>query len=217
MPSREGRFEQATLAARRGLVRFGEEVRRARLDAGLSQTRAGLSARVSHTQVSRIEAGSSAHIGIVQLARVAAAVGLDLSIRAYPGPDPIRDLGHLRLLERFRSTLGERLDWRVEVPLRGPRDQRAWDAVIFGAGKPIGVEAETRLADIQRLERRIALKQRDSHVERVIVVVADTRWNRDALRTASSALALAFPVPRSRIIAALATGQDPGGSGVVVL
>ena len=89
--------------------------------------------------------------------------------------------------------------------------------MIFGAGKPIGVEAETRLADIQRLERRIALKQRDSHVERVIVVVADTRWNRDALRTASSALALAFPVPRSRIIAALATGQDPGGSGVVVL
>jgi transcriptional regulator with XRE-family HTH domain len=217
MPSREGRFDQATLAARRALVRFGEEVRRARLDAGLSQTRAGLSAGVSHTQVSRIEAGRSAQIGLVDLARVAAAVGLDLSIRAYPGPEPLRDIGHLRLLDRFRSKLPEPLDWRVEVPMPGPADQRAWDAVIFGAGAPIAVEAETRLTDVQRLERRIALKRRDSRIQRVVLVLADTRWNRQALRAASSALALAFPVPASRILGALASGQDPGGSGVVVL
>jgi transcriptional regulator with XRE-family HTH domain len=176
-----------------------------------------MAAGMSHTQVSRIEAGKSAQIGLVDLARVAAAVGLDLSIRAYPGPDPVRDVGHLRLLERFRSTLAQRLDWRVEVPLRGSADQRAWDAVIFGAGAPIGVEAETRLTDVQRLERRITLKQRDSGIQQVVLVFADTRWNRDALRVAASALAVAFPIPASRVLAALSAGEDPGGSGVVVL
>src|SRR4051812_34642054 len=157
--SRERRFDQATLAARRALARFGEEVRNARLDSGLSQTHAGMAAGMSHTQVSRIEAGNSGQIGLVDLARLAAAVGLDLSIRAYPGPDPVRDIAQLRLLERFRSNLAPGLEWRPEVPLDGRNDQRAWDAVIFGAGAPIAVEAETRLTDVQRLERRIALKQ----------------------------------------------------------
>ena len=52
-----------------------------------------------------------------------------------------------------------------------------------GTGR-VAVEAETRVTDFQALARRIALKQRDDSVERVILLVAATRGNRGAVRAA---------------------------------
>ena len=61
-------------------------------------------------------------------------------------------------------------------------DQRAWDAVISGTGWRYGVEAETSVRDIQALLRRLALKQRDSAVTGVILVVPPTRRTRATLK-----------------------------------
>jgi hypothetical protein len=172
---------------------------------------------MSHAQVGRIESGLVERIRFADLMRIAAIVGLDVAVRAYPGPDPIRDVAHARLLERLRSRTAPGLAWRLEVPIGGPGDQRAWDAVIVGAGPQIAVEAETRIVDLQLIERRIALKRRDSSVDRVVLLLSDTRWNRQAIDVAGDRLRSSFPISGPRALASLASGIDPGGSSVVLL
>ena len=148
----------------------------------------------------------------MQLARICSVVGLDLSVRAYPNGSPLRDKAQLALLARFRERLSAKLSVQSEVPLPISGDLRAWDLLILGAGQPIGVEAETRLADIQALERRIALKARDGQVSRVILVVSGSRGNRLAIRAAAQSLGDSFPVPGRLALAAHGDGRDPGGS-----
>jgi hypothetical protein len=48
-------------------------------------------------------------------------------------------------------------------------------------------------------------------------MVADTRRNREAIRAAGSAIHDVFPVPARRALAALAAGEHPGGSALVML
>ncbi|MEX2011485.1 MAG: hypothetical protein WEF51_04515 [Chloroflexota bacterium] len=79
------------------------------------------------------------------------------------------------------------------------------------------IEAETRLSDSQALERRIALKIRDGGPGHVLLLVADTRSNRQALETLRDGLRATFPLDRRSILGALRDGRDPGASGVVVL
>ena len=153
----------------------------------------------------------------MQLARIGSVVGLDLSVRAYPNGAPLRDKAQLALLARFRERLSATLSVQSEVPLPISGDLRAWDLLILGAGDPIGVEAETRLADIQALERRIALKARDGHVSRVLLVASDTRGNRLAIRAAAQSLGDSFPVPGRVALAALGDGRDPGGSALILI
>jgi hypothetical protein len=150
------------------------------------------------------------------LFRVAVVVGLSVSLRVYPGGDPMRDAAHARLLERFRSRLHPSLQWRTEVPLPNRNDLRAWDALVAGEGWRDGIEAETGVEDAQALERRVLLKQRDGGLDHVILVVSDTRRNRDALSAAPAAFA-AFPLRTRHVLTALGAGRDPGGSGIVLL
>jgi hypothetical protein len=79
------------------------------------------------------------------------------------------------------------------------------------------VEAETRLADGQALERRIALKIRDGGPGHVLLLVADTRGNRVALTTLREAHREQFPLDGRHVLQALREGRDPGASGVVIL
>ncbi len=81
----------------------------------------------------------------------------------------------------------------------GPRDRRAWDAVIEGQGWRIGVEAETRLHDVQSLLRRVALKQRDGAVSAVILLVNDTANNRRVLGSSGSSSGPSSPCPRATV------------------
>lgn len=172
---------------------------------------------MSHAQVGRIERGKVVDPTIGQLARLASAVGLDLSVRLYPGTDAVRDAAHLRLLERFRRGLHPRLGWRTEVPLALDGDRRAWDAVVRGDGWRAHVEAETRIADVQALQRRLALKMRDGHADRLILVVARTRTNTATLAAVRGAMATMFPLSHREVVARLREGDDPGGSGIVCL
>jgi transcriptional regulator with XRE-family HTH domain len=217
VPTTERRVDRGAARARRQLAEFGREIREARVAAGLSQRSAGAASGVSHTFVSRIEIGRAEGVGFVDLSRLAAAVGLELSLRAYPGDGPVRDVAHLALLARLRARVAASLGWRTEVALSMHGDARAWDVVIYGAGPPIGVEAETRLRDVQAVERRIAVKLRDSRLDRAVLLLADTRWNRAAVRADPSKLRAMFPVSQRELLAALAAPTDPGGSGLVIL
>jgi hypothetical protein len=167
--------------------------------------------------VSRIERAASPEANLMVLARLASVVGLKPSLRFYPDGDPIRDVAHTRLLERLHSRVHPGLRWRTEVPLLIPGDLRAWDATIVGADFGVGVEAETRLRDLQAAARRTNLKQRDGELDHVILLVADTRANRLAIRLGAMELGEAFPVSQRDCLRALRESRDPGGSAIIVL
>lgn len=157
------------------------------------------------------------NVSVMLLATIAAVLGLDLSAKLYPTENPLRDRGHVALLERLRARVHRSFTWRSEVPMGPAGDMRAWDAKLGGAGVRIGVEAETRLLDAQTVARRIALKRRDGDVDHVLLVVADTRANALALRAFGDLLAADFPIAGMRALDALEHGRDPGGSAVIVI
>jgi hypothetical protein len=90
------------------------------------------------------------------------------------------------------------------------------DGVAEGAAFDAIVEAETRLHDVQGVERRLRAKQRDLGATRAILLVADTRHNRTVLATFDQ-LAGRFPVGTRACLAALAKGRDPGGDCLVIV
>ena len=78
------------------------------------------------------------------------------------------------------------------------------------------LEAETVLHDLQATERRIALKMADDEVERVILLVADTRHDRRVLREFRASIAVHFPLGTRAVLDALREGRVPPQSGVVL-
>jgi hypothetical protein len=156
-------------------------------------------------------------VTIQQASVLLAAVGLDLSVRAYPSGEPLRDAAHVALLDRFRARIHRSLRFNTEVPFPSPDDRRAWDAVVSSRTWRVGVEAETRPRDRQALERRLALKQRDGDVTSLVLLLLDSRHNRDFVRASREVVAERFPVSARRALELLGTGVDPGGNAVILL
>jgi hypothetical protein len=194
----------------------------ARLSRGTSYAAIGRALQLGSGQVARICRGRSPNVSIVRAAQVLEAVGLELSARAFPAGTPVRDAGQLALLARFRRRIHANLEWREEVPVvelatAGVIDHRAWDAALDGPGVRVRVEAETHVGDVQALERRVALKQRDGAVPCVVLLLADTRHHRMLLEVAGDGLRAAFPVNQRSALAALRDGRTPKGNALVLL
>lgn len=192
-------------------------MREARLDHHLSMAVCASAIGVSEATWSRLERGLSPNLSIARLTQAAAVVGLDAKFRAYQGGPPLRDRAHVELLERFRAHLGPGVRRSTEVPLPVARDQRAWDGLARAPHLRVGVEAETRARDSQALQRRLELKQRDGGVDRLMLVLADTRHNRGFLRAAGRGFLDAFPIPGAVALDRLARAVDPGGNAIVLL
>ena len=184
--------------------------------AGLTLAEAGRAAGISKSETSRIERGESRRLGLGTLARLAAVVGLDLWIRAYPGAEPIRDSAQVGLGDAFQGLIGAPLAVRTEVRIGDHHDLRAWDLTLADpTGARCGVELESRFVDAQAQHRRISQKLADSDLEIVIVVVADTRANRAAVRAAASYLRPAYAIDDPATYAALRAGLVPTRSGLI--
>jgi transcriptional regulator with XRE-family HTH domain len=217
MGTRERPQERAQRRIAEQLGIAGREIHLARVGAGLSLREVAAASGVSRTMVWRIERGSAPEVPLAAVSRIAAAVGLEASLRLFPVGDPIRDVAHVVLLGRLRARISSDLRWRTEVPLPTVGDLRAWDATIAGLGFVIGVEAETRTRDLQAVARRVNLKQKDGELDHVVLLVSDTRANRLALRLGAAELREAFPVSQRDCLRALRDGRDPGGSSIIVL
>jgi transcriptional regulator with XRE-family HTH domain len=194
------------------------EILTTRSSAGLSQDVVATAAGMSRSRFGRIERAEDRDVSIDELARIGAVLGLDVSVRFFPVSDPLRDSGQRAVLERFRRACHPTLQLPTEVPFPNPGDQRAWDCVATGFKPPIrwGVEVETRPTDEQALTRKLALKRRDGRVDRLIVVLPDTRHNRAFLRAAVG-LRASFPVGGRRAMELLRAGVDPGGDAIVLI
>lgn len=217
MATRQRAEEHAKDRARSITLRIGSEIRRARIAAGLSLRTAADAVGLSHSVFSRIERGLFANVTVLQLSLACASVGLDLGAAAHAGGDPVRDAGQLRLLARVRAVLPPGIRWRDEVPLPITGDRRGVDGIAWLDPKPTGIEAETHLADVQALERRALLKQRDARLAVLVIVAADTRHNRRVVNLHRDAFRSGFPLDGRVVLRHLRMGRTPPANGLVLL
>jgi transcriptional regulator with XRE-family HTH domain len=217
MTTAQRRLDRGVEQARHIQAAAGAEIRLSRRGAGVSIRTAAASVGMSETMFGRIERGRLPNVSVRQLAIACSAVGLKFAARPYLDGDPIRDSGHVRLLERLHRELPRGTLWRTEVPLAGRGDRRAWDAQCRLGGVTVGIEAEMRLSDLQALDRRIALKRRDAQLDLVILLVADTVGNRRALVAHRESLRSSFKLDSRAVLAALRSGRAPTSSAIVVL
>jgi transcriptional regulator with XRE-family HTH domain len=220
MSAMGSRERQAIIGAGRGRAMTDailRELHDGRLNRNLSGRTVADTIGISPAEYSRMERGLTRSITIERAAVLLAAVGLDLSVRVYPGGQPIRDIAHTALLGRLRALVHPSIRVLTEVAFPDRADQRAWDLVAAGPSWRHAFEAETRPRDRQALERRIALKVRDGMIDGVSLLLTDSRHNREFVRANASALKDRFPVPGRTVLARLRAGTDPGQGGIVLL
>jgi transcriptional regulator with XRE-family HTH domain len=186
---------------------------------GLSQERLAALSGVSQSKISRFERHLLAGASLDDIARLLAVVGMELSARAFPSGSRVRDAAQRRLLDKLRVRTHASLRWTFEVPIPIPGDQRAWDAVVCGPGRGrLAIEAETKLRDVQALQRRVALKRRDDpSIDSVVLLVAGTRGNRLVVHEQGAALSADYPLAGRRILELLGEGIVPDASGVAMV
>jgi len=196
--------------------RLGREGRELRLRAGPSQAELARVLGCARQWIGRFELGRLRVVDLRRVTRLFMFLGHKVVVTTFPTGEPLRDAGQVRLLERFNARLSP--EWRrfTEAVMPNPGDLRAWDELLRGPVM-IGVEAETRPSDLQAVQRSITAKRRDSGVDRVVLLVADTRSNRRMLQDHVGLLRQAFPLDTRACLAALAAGRDPGADALVVL
>lgn len=217
MPPRQRPIDRGTLRGRELVAALCREIRTARIDRGLTVREVARACGLSASAVSRIERGLRVRVPLVVIAQLLSVVGLELSARAFPGGEPIRDAGHAALLRSFRARLHGSLHWATEVPLPVAGDMRAWDGLVSSSDWRYGVEAETGPTDGQALGRRLARKQRDGMVDGVLLVLPAGRRTTLFLRETGDLLQPSFPVPGRRALELLGAGVDPDGGSIIVI
>jgi hypothetical protein len=172
---------------------------------------------MSQSRISRIEHANADSISILDVVQVATLLGLELSVRAFPGGSPLRDAAHVELVGRLRRRVSGDFAWQVEVPMPSPYDQRALDVVLRRGNMRIGVEAEVRLTDVQAVVRRVSLKQRDAGLDCMLLLIRASQWNRRAVAQAKLVMDAAFPLGPRRVLSDLGAGRVPTANGLILL
>jgi transcriptional regulator with XRE-family HTH domain len=209
------RESPAARGARRGREAhhaFVQEITQARLSLGKSQTAVAREAGLDRSAWSLCESGKRTALTWELAGRMAAAVGLDLSVRLYPADSVLRDAGQVRLLDDGQAELGTGWRWRPEQRVRAGSGVRAWDSAgTHASGLEMRMEAEVRFRDGQATLRRIEAKRVADGSPRVILLIRDSKANRLAVREAAMQLRSAFPVSAREALPLLRAGIDPGG------
>ena len=219
MPAAEGPHERARRRAAKLLAQLGQDIRDARLMTGTGQAAVARAARVSTSTISRIESAKLEHLSVREAIVVADAVGLDLSIKSYPGRRATRDQAHAKRLTSFLAHVASPLRFATEVALPhrdGVFEQRAWDAMLFSDDGHTGVELEQRLHDVQAQTRRIMLKWRDSGADRLLLLIANTSHNRAVLETFPEYFVELPALAADDVMAAISRGERPPTGYVLI-
>jgi len=203
---------------KRDLLRaIGDELRRLREDAGLSQAAVARAAGISPAWVSEIEA-ALADPSLEVLLRLGTVLGADLSLRYFPQTGPlIRDRLQLPMSEGLLSVLSPRWSAAPEVavyrPVRG-----VIDLVLTDRDGPDTVATELQ-SQLRRVEQQIrwsqekagalgALPEQERRRVGRLLVVRNTHAIREVMRAAEATMRAAYPA-RTQDAAAALTGTDP--------
>jgi transcriptional regulator with XRE-family HTH domain len=199
-------------------ARIGEEVRLARVTLGWTHQDVARRSGVAWDTEVRVEDGDPG-VGINTLCAVAGAVGLDLTVRAYPGKQPsLRDTGQLELAEVLRSQA--HLSWQVQVEVIAGEHGRAIDLVLFRADEIVVTEIERMATDFQAQYRRAnqkreALANQHRRSVRLVMAVEDTQRNRAALEPHRTFVASVLPAGSREILNAVRAGHALGRDGLL--
>ena len=213
MDARQRAAHNAEFQARR----LGEEVRLARTQNGQSQRHVARVAGISLSTEQRIERGD-AGVEIRTMSAACVAVGLDLSLRAYPTRGiRLRDAGQLRIAEMLR--LEAHPSWKVAVehPISGGRSA---DIVFFGPDEIIHGEIYRLAADWQgqsrpALAKRDELQSHHARPVRLVMIFDDTDRNRRVLAEHASLIQHVLPAGSRKILRALRDGAPLGQDGLL--
>jgi len=109
--------------------------------------------------------------------------------------------------------------WHVarEVPFPNPGDPRWWDVLLRRPDFRLGVEAETRIRDMQALVRRMKERAREGGADELLLILSDSGHNRGLVDELRDALGDDFAMARGDALRALRAGDGLGGSAVVLL
>src|SRR3954452_20329641 len=199
----------------------GADIRRIRLEAGLSLRDLGAAIGIDASHLSRVEAGER-DVSQATLVAIAAAAGHDASLRFFPSSGPrVRDHIQVRMLEAVASELHPR--WRplYEVPVYRPvhgiidivlRDRLTSD-IVAGEGHSVlsTVDGQVRWAH----QKADALPSatgfpwapliEPARVSRLLVL-RSSRAMIDLVAAVAHTFASAYPAPYEEAIASLTDG-----------
>jgi hypothetical protein len=203
--------------ARRLTDLAAREIEGARVVQGVSHRVAAGRAGVSPSRWGRLVRRELREPTLDLICRAARSVGLNPSLLFYPSGERVRDRAQLPLLGRFERLLGSPLRMLREVGLPGAGDLRAWDGRISDGSATASIEGEAKILDVQAMQRRIALKQRDDPSCGVVILVVNrTAHNRRVLAEHREALRSQFPLDGAAIARSLRSGRVPPLSGIIV-
>ncbi|MGH2392862.1 MAG: helix-turn-helix transcriptional regulator [Candidatus Limnocylindria bacterium] len=203
----------------RQIERLGIEVRVARVAEGMSQAAVAARAGVSQASVARLEAGD-ARLSVVIVGSVFAAVGMDLSLRAFPGPGVrLRDSGQIALTDSIRAAAHPSWRLTLEAPV-GDQNGQAADVLLLGRSFGLHIEVESALVDLQAqlrkgqlkrdvLERRLAVKLA------FVMALGESERNRNAVRAAGQVVRAALPASAREVLTALRGGLPLDRDGLL--
>jgi transcriptional regulator with XRE-family HTH domain len=200
----------------------GADIRRMRLDAGLSQRRLAEAAGLDHGFLSQVECGRRAP-SLAVLVAISTALGGELRVRIYPGTGPrIRDPLQARMVEVLLESLHRKWTRHLEVPVYRPV-RGVIDLVIHDPDNPIVGATEVH-SELRRLEQQVRWSHEKADalpsasiwrfadppptVDRLLVV-RNTRTNRDIVERFASTLMTDYPARTIDAHRALTTADAP--------
>jgi transcriptional regulator with XRE-family HTH domain len=209
----------------------GADLRRMRLDAGLSQRRVAAAAAIDHGFLSQIERGLR-QPSLAVLVAISAALGGDVSIRIYPGTGPrIRDPLQARMVEAVLQVLDPRWIRHLEVPVYRPV-RGVIDLVIEDPQPEARVVGATELqSELRRLEQQIRWSHEKADALRSasiwrfpepgptvdrILIVRNTRTNRAIAERFARTLATEYPARTIDAYRALTTAAAPWAGSAIL-
>lgn len=167
--------------------------------------------------VRRVEAGNPA-TRFDTMCAVADSVGIDVVLRPYRTDVHLRDSGQLRVAELIRAAASPH--WQVQFEVPSGDHGQAIDVCCFGSSEILAMEIDRLVADFQDTHRRNVAKRAwlaERHVRpvRLVMVVEDTRRNRDALGPHRDLIRSVLPAGPREILGSIRTGRPLGRDGLL--
>ena len=218
---------EAERANREQLVRFGADVRDARLRRRRSQAQLGESIRMSQSAVSRLERGEGGGMTLDALQRTAVALGLH--VRVTLSRDPLTetaDAGHLAMQELvLRVSRAARYDgsfelatrpaepWRsADVGLADNRHRRLIHVECWNTIGDIGGAVRTSTRKRAELEQLAIARWGEAAIVGLVWVVRATARNRALVSRYPEVFGRALPGLSRGWLATLTDGATPPAS-----
>lgn len=198
--------------------RWGDEVHLARIGLGMSKRTAARRAGIAWATWDAAERGNPGTT-LATLTSMGEAVGLDLVLNAYPGRSPsLRDTGQLEHAQAIVATAHG--SWQAALELSVGPHGRAIDLVLFGPTEILAIEIERLALDYQAQYRRADEKRQLLAAEhrrpvRLVMLIEDTRRNRDAMAPHLDLVGRSLAGGTREVLAAIRNGEPLGRDGLL--